>query len=130
MTTKPPRRKASAADRAAAAELARRYRERDPYRVEIGGRTVLLYVDGDELEKALDTFAERGTFAVPERLPVSERATILKEGYRRLLARGFDQLEAIAILVDAHGVGEQTVRNALYGRKRLPAKRKKGAASM
>jgi hypothetical protein len=129
MTTKPPRRKASAADRAAAAELARRYRERDPYRVEIDGRTVLLYVDGDELEKALDTFAERGTFAAPG-LPLSERATILKEGYRRLLARGIGQLEAIPILAAAHGLGEQTVCNALYGRKRRPAKRKKGAASM
>jgi hypothetical protein len=129
MTTKPPKRKASAADREAAAELARRYRERDPYRVEINGRTVERFVDGDELEKALDAFAERGTFAAPG-LPLPERATILKEGYRRLLARGFDQLDALAALVEAHGVGEQTVRDAIYGRMRRPAKRKKGAASM
>ncbi len=123
MTTKPPRRKANAADREHAAELARRYREHDPYRVEIDGRVVLRHVDGDELEKALDTFAERGTFAAPG-IPQSERALILRQAYERVRARGLAAEDAIGVLAEAWRVSDQTVRDAVYGRKRGPAKHK------
>lgn len=123
MTTKPTRRKApvnrraSKAEREAAAELVRRYLDRDPYRVEIEGRIVEHFVDGDALACALQNFAEDGTFLVAEGLPRAERVLIIKDWYSRLRDRGVGQEDAIGLIAECRGISEQTVRDALYGRK-------------
>lgn len=113
----PANRRASKAERDAAAELVRRYRESDPYRVEIEGRIVERFVDGDELARALQKFAEDGTFQAPADLPRAERVLIVKDWYSRLRDMGVSQEDAIGSIAERRGISEQTVRDALYDRK-------------
>jgi len=116
-SSKTSKRKARQSDQAHAAELARRYWERDPYRVKIDGRIVERHVDGDQLAYSLETFAERGTFELPAKLPIAERRLILRDNFNRLRERTGSAGKALDIIIDVWGLGEQTVRDDVYGRK-------------
>jgi hypothetical protein len=117
-----PLRLARRSDRDHAAELARRYREKDPYRVEVSsGRVVELYVDGDWLADSLASFAERGTWDEP----AEHRAVfrdLRRDSYRRVFAQlratgKISALDAIARIAEIWEVSDQTVSDAVY-RKR------------
>ena len=117
-SSKTSKRKARDSDREYAAELVRRYRERDPYRVEINGRTIELYVDGDELARSLQAFAEDGTWERPAELPADFRRESLRWNFNKLREQhGCTAGQAIDIIIEVWKVSEQTVRNAVYGRK-------------
>jgi len=115
--TKTTKRKARIADRKHAVILARRYLERGPYPMEIEGQIYTSPLDGDMLAFALLNFAKHGTFETP--LDRDARVLQMRGHVRRLCeVQEISVEDAIGKTAEDYDVGEQTVRDAVYGRKR------------
>lgn len=120
MTTKPTRRKANIAEREAAAELVRRFRESNQFVERAVDRNFQFGDDGHWLADALERFSREGTFLPSQDFERSERDLNLLRDYSRLRLKGLAQEEAIGRIAEHHRVSDQKVRDVIYGRKRRP----------
>ncbi len=123
--SKSTKRRAPKADMRHAAELARRYFERDPYKIKMDdGRIIERFVNGNELALSLEVFAERGTFEPPKELPLGERRKIIRQNFERscqaLKRRGIKDpaTQAIENIAEVWQISERTVRGYIYGKKK------------
>ena len=116
------KRKARLADREYAAELARLYRERHP-RIASAGMTASTERRGLDIGDALEWFAAHGTFEKTAADVAPWNALSCRVWFKRYRDGGMSPEDAIAEIVEATGLGDRTVRGAVYSRKDKPAAR-------
>ena len=120
---KPKNRTANPEDRAYAAELVRRYREKDPYREALpgGGPTIEFAIDGDYLAFALEHFAINGTWqttVLQRKARTLSRNSAMRGAFRELRARHWSPDRAIAEIMRVFSVEFDVAHDAVYRRRK------------
>lgn len=121
MKRKPANRRAGEVERAHARELAWRYRDQVPCVIEtVDGCELELHVTAEDLCNALEKFARFGTFrpTLREEFPRLAGRPHLPHWYRWLREGGLSQEDALAWLADRNSVSVETVRHAVFRRRR------------